>query len=206
MADTKALDPQATRDGHKYGAKLEELENHATSRAGTVRLNKETMTFYGVVGELYVSSQDGTAVRQWVTDEIRKQREVLDWKPVIEVTYAAPRREWHTKKPSQEVWEEEGDADIGIERFHIAKLGDGWRRLDWDDLVSDPYGHESYRQFGAAAGALPASDYGERHGSSERALLPYTEETFAALQQLRANLNAVRVANCAAVRKLAGVV
>lgn len=196
--DDLSVTARGTR-GRLKGARIEKVENKKTAREGEVRLDKSTMTFYGVAGDEVAESQDGKKVRAWVEEQLART-DAFDWKPVLRVRYTAPARSYSghyereqrkragtadaepcfddADKPSVEL-------DVTAERFYIAKGPSGkWRRIGWDHYNSTNPPIDDFAQGQMRDGkefALPWTDRAHRYGESEDTIVEYSDETWAGL-------------------------
>ncbi|SRR6266516_1131673 len=191
------------------GAIVEKIEHPTTKRAGVVRLDKRSMTFFAreddsdLTAEPF-ASKDGAKVHAWLRVRLghTTQKDRLDWVPVIEI-----------KNDSKSGYRYRGEEnmhgeqlDVEIDRFWIALTQDEreWRKITWveGDLKSsgsipenDRYAQS--RRFGQGPKSTELTSWNKpfvlpsflREG---QVVVPYTPELWKGLLQVIRQIAATR--------------
>lgn len=187
------------------GARIEKLENKKTGREGEVRLDKSTMTFYGVANDEVAEHKDGKKVRTWVEEQLART-DAFEWAPVIRVRYSAPTRSYaghyeRARKAQEDPQFDDAEKpevsiEVTAERFYIAKGPSGkWRQIGWEHRASANPPIQDFSQGQMREGkefALPWTDRAHRYGETEDTIVAYTEATWAGLLLLISMLKANR--------------
>lgn len=191
------LEIRAVGTWHRMpGARVEKLSNRKTGHEGEIRLDKSTMTFYGVALDEVAESKDGAKVREWVNTQLARA-DAFDWQPVIRVKYTAPERDYdfsggRKRSGDPQTFTDAKATEVEIEvqatRFYIALGPSGrWRRISWEKYNTPSPEMQDFDQGSFRDGktfALPWTDRLHRYGRNEETIVAYSDETWTGLLTL----------------------
>lgn len=204
-----------SREPRRPGARLERLEDTKTGQSGEIRFEKSTMTFYAYgPGDSETSGKDGGTVKAWLKKQLATVPKI-EWVPVLEVEYSAPRRvpkwkrtretivdEWHDGRDDNN---DRGVSDlveikVSVQRYYVARMaGNKWRWVKWDVMSSHGEGgvfnrSEDYRnhRLGTLEGPLPWRGDRDQWSDEQHVVVSYTEELWTGVNALIASLKHAR--------------
>lgn len=130
----------------RKGGIVSRMQNKRTGRAGVMRLDKTSMTFFARVpdegsthenrGKIeYFESKDGREVERWLEAVLKKTitETAVRWLPVVEVTHSIDDDDYRSRRRHREQMRSIG-VRASINRYWIALTSDGkkWLTLSWE--------------------------------------------------------------------------
>lgn len=166
----------ATAEEKRLGAVIDMITHKESGVTVRIRLNKSTSLFGAYVNGEAIQDKDGDKLRGRVMTAIEAGLKI-EWLPVIEIkaTHSNTLQRKNLGQPQAE--EINLSAALDVERYYIAKLGDGqsWRMLHWHNMNANRADRtaqltqsESWRP-PYDDDAIDLSDLSGYHQSSERA-------------------------------------